>query len=43
MTNQQMNQPQSLQRIEDRKAQKLLKQIEKKLALRSKVIREKAA
>jgi hypothetical protein len=44
MTNQQQtNQPQSEKRIEDRKAQKLLKQIEMKLACQAKVTRDKAA
>jgi len=43
MTDQQINRPQSLQRIEDRKAQKLLESIERKLALQARAIRDKAA
>jgi hypothetical protein len=45
MTNQQTNQPQSVKHIyiEDRKAQKLLEHIERKLALEAKATRDKAA
>jgi hypothetical protein len=43
MTNQQINQPQSIQHLEDRKTQKLLEHIDKMLALQAKAIRDKAA
>jgi hypothetical protein len=44
MTNQQqINQPQPPQYLEDRKAQKLIKQIEMKLTLQAKATRDKAA
>jgi hypothetical protein len=41
MTNQQLNQPQSVQYLEDRKTQKLLEHIERMLALQDKATRDK--
>jgi hypothetical protein len=43
MTNQQINQPQSVQYLEDRKTQKLLEHIEKMLVLQAKASRDKAS
>jgi hypothetical protein len=43
MTNQQINQPQSVQYLEDRKTQKLLEHVERMLALQDKETRDKAA